>query len=347
MARYVLPTFNLDVGIWRHGTSPPGPPALHTDGNMSPGEITGVGALEVMPLMSAAQCPMFLRMPPGTDIRDGKAVAGADNVEVPFGSGRYYDVAFVDDVALGFANEHRFAVLLGRTPWATPFPGGSPGPPPPPAGFTFVGQGVDALAALNSWNFSDLGATNPGEEIWFATAQINQSGPSNPIITDGVTIATNVQHTTAIIGGGVSCELVLSRMRKGAGGPIYTTTLTGGATARFSFQAFRSVPGWDTFDRNNQVIAATPTPSVTALLAPTSVPTLQSAAFFTINPAIVPASAGSFTVPWGPVINNIGGTPTYLLLTALVQLVMGIPTANLNTCTPVAWGAALSNNVLP
>jgi hypothetical protein len=134
MARYVLPTFNLDVGVWRHGTAPPAVPAVRLSGNLSPGEITGAGALESVPMMPGYQVPMFLRVAAGSYIGDGKAAGGADNVEIPFGSGRTYDVVFVDDIACGFANEHRLAVLLGKSPWPTPFPGGgSPPPPPPPA----------------------------------------------------------------------------------------------------------------------------------------------------------------------------------------------------------------------
>src|SRR5881397_779005 len=39
--------------------------------------------------------------PPGTDLRDISCGAGADLLEVPAGSGRWYIVGYVDDVAKG------------------------------------------------------------------------------------------------------------------------------------------------------------------------------------------------------------------------------------------------------
>ena len=75
---------------------------------------------------------MHVMLPRGTDIRDLKAAGGGDLVEVPSGSGRFYNIAFVDDIGLGFPNEHRFAMAVGIPTWPIPFPVGHPGPPPPP-----------------------------------------------------------------------------------------------------------------------------------------------------------------------------------------------------------------------
>jgi hypothetical protein len=51
-----------------------------------------------------------LLFPVGTDIRDASAGPNPDAIEVPLGSGRFYWVAFCDDIAKGFTNEHRWAV---------------------------------------------------------------------------------------------------------------------------------------------------------------------------------------------------------------------------------------------
>jgi hypothetical protein len=52
-------------------------------------------------------------LPAGTDIRDEGVDPGvADCVEVPAGSGRFYLVDYVDDVAKDFPNEYRIAVLV-------------------------------------------------------------------------------------------------------------------------------------------------------------------------------------------------------------------------------------------
>lgn len=58
---------------------------------------------------------MALLVPRGSDIRPGLGFWGTpDTVECPAGSGRYYDVLCVDDVARGFANEYRLASLKQR-----------------------------------------------------------------------------------------------------------------------------------------------------------------------------------------------------------------------------------------
>jgi hypothetical protein len=46
-------------------------------------------------------------------------------VEVPAGSGRYYEVVQVDDAGKGFPNEHRIAGLIATVDlgmWPVPYP---------------------------------------------------------------------------------------------------------------------------------------------------------------------------------------------------------------------------------
>jgi len=80
------------------------------------------------PSLSSIIMPTLL-LPPKTDIRDGFCVPinSSDWVQVPAGSGRWYRVMYVDDIALGFPNEHRFASLLKQNgmPWPTPIPSGT------------------------------------------------------------------------------------------------------------------------------------------------------------------------------------------------------------------------------
>lgn len=85
---------------------------------------------------------MWLRLPKGTDIQDDKNGIGPDIVECPWTSGRFYYAAVVDDIGGGFANEHRFCVLIPFAPWPVPFPpvgGFIPVPPPPPPP-TYLGE---------------------------------------------------------------------------------------------------------------------------------------------------------------------------------------------------------------
>lgn len=121
---YTLPTFNLIVNLWHGGAVPPAPPDVVTVGNLTPGR-RNITPYYLVPVGADAPANMWLLLPRGTDVRDGKAVSGADLAEVPAGSGRYYNVDFVDDLASGFANEHRFCQLRGIGPWPVPFPAGN------------------------------------------------------------------------------------------------------------------------------------------------------------------------------------------------------------------------------
>jgi hypothetical protein len=62
-----------------------------------------------------------------TDVRMATAGGvGGDYVEVPAGTGRWYQVVAVDDVAKGFTNEYRMAVCQSTNQhvgtWPFPYP---------------------------------------------------------------------------------------------------------------------------------------------------------------------------------------------------------------------------------
>lgn len=73
-----------------------------------------------------------LLVPAGTDLRDYSVSPGvSDIVEAPSGSGRWYLVSYVDDVAKDFPNEYRIGILYKVFPgsgglnfpyWPTPIP---------------------------------------------------------------------------------------------------------------------------------------------------------------------------------------------------------------------------------
>jgi hypothetical protein len=76
----------------------------------------------------------FLLFPRGTDVRDGfmHPATGADFIEVPEGSQRWYVVASVSDLGQGFENEHRVALAVkGEVggAWPEPLPPVFGGPP--------------------------------------------------------------------------------------------------------------------------------------------------------------------------------------------------------------------------
>jgi hypothetical protein len=124
---FSLPTFNLSVNVWHGlaaGSTPPfGPPSISgllvnfslgrrvlsgTDSrSVGIGPGTGVGIDVLFRIMMA---------PAGTDLRSvwqDPAQSCGDYVEAPAGSGAFYIVQDVADMAKGFPNEHRLA-------WVTP-----------------------------------------------------------------------------------------------------------------------------------------------------------------------------------------------------------------------------------
>lgn len=79
-----------------------------TGGTMAPGILT---------------IAMSLLAPPFTDLRGPQDTVSFDMVEVPAGSGRWYQVVGVDDIGKGFANEHRSAAIFALAgSWVAPYP---------------------------------------------------------------------------------------------------------------------------------------------------------------------------------------------------------------------------------
>lgn len=115
---YRLPNFNLTVNVWRHGVPITNPPTLTT-----PGNLRGVAKGAIYDLASTSTVFYWeLLVPRLTDIRGIFHTTGSDVIECPAGSGRHYTVIWVDDVAKGFANEYRLAMIVVKVPWPTPTP---------------------------------------------------------------------------------------------------------------------------------------------------------------------------------------------------------------------------------
>jgi hypothetical protein len=125
---YTVPQMPLEVNVWNLIT-PPGPPPY------GPPSFTTKAALRAMFTAQAIEitffnftCFMSLSVPAYTDLRPWGAEGGwtgatGSMVEVPAGTGRYYQVQCVDDVAKGFPNEYRFAILTqGYRAFAFPIP---------------------------------------------------------------------------------------------------------------------------------------------------------------------------------------------------------------------------------
>lgn len=122
---FTVPTFNLSADIY---TGPWATKALRLteDCNLSPGKrVQQFHVTDDVNINSYAVQPLLL-VPAGTDIRDASCSHVADFVEVPAGSGRWYSVMGVDDVAKGFPNEYRLA-SLGKIFAGVSGPGSYPG----------------------------------------------------------------------------------------------------------------------------------------------------------------------------------------------------------------------------
>jgi hypothetical protein len=123
---FVLPNFNITCGIWSAPwvVPPMTPLRLTSLCNLAWGKRVNVAATGGTGEPGWLVGCMTLLLPPKTDIRgrvgDVSASTLPDLVEVPLGTGRYYQPVLVDDIGRGFANEHRAALLQQLYPWPVP-----------------------------------------------------------------------------------------------------------------------------------------------------------------------------------------------------------------------------------
>jgi hypothetical protein len=125
-----IPTFNLTCNVWRTGNVVANPPDTNFPCNLSPGRRVLSAALgNTSTGASSPSLLMEILLPARSDVRPAYIVFASptqgDVVEVPAGTGRYYCVQCVDDVARGFPNEYRIAILqpmdwIGRSMYTNP-----------------------------------------------------------------------------------------------------------------------------------------------------------------------------------------------------------------------------------
>jgi len=128
---FTLPTFNLSANLWRIGGSGGAyaAPDLTVACNLSFGRRVEQRRTQ-QAVLTTNVLSRGLLLPKLTDIRATWNAHAPDLVEVPAGSGRFYGVEDVEDVAKGFTNEYRFACLEYLIVGATIF--GMPAPVPLP-----------------------------------------------------------------------------------------------------------------------------------------------------------------------------------------------------------------------
>lgn len=115
-----IPSFPLLAWAWY----PPAVPPVVPDLVDIPCNLVGPGKRSVgyFPHPGVVTPEWIAFFPKGTDLRDKYCGAGVYYLEIPGGSGRYYEVIIVDDVAKGFANEYRVVYLSKTGTWPTPIP---------------------------------------------------------------------------------------------------------------------------------------------------------------------------------------------------------------------------------
>jgi len=116
-----VPAFPLAINIWRAATGVTNPPDVVTVCNLTVGRRATATTGIPEDLDPDTVCLMAY-LPKLSDVRDSYSAGGADIVEIPAGSLRYYTVKQVDDVGKGFVNEFRFAVVVKLAPWPSPIP---------------------------------------------------------------------------------------------------------------------------------------------------------------------------------------------------------------------------------
>lgn len=121
---FVLPTFPITCNVYNKGSFGVTPPRIANVPCQLRAPAAAYGAVIVV--VAGQTIAMTLLVGAGVDIRDrfNTPINSEDWVECPSGSGRVYVVAIVDDIAKGFPNEHRYAILQKVTgiPWPTPTP---------------------------------------------------------------------------------------------------------------------------------------------------------------------------------------------------------------------------------
>lgn len=141
---YSQPVYNITVNLWRFGTPTSDPPDDTPIANFAWGKRVNFHDGATYPTQDWTPT-MTLLVPTGENIRGDVNTDGEpDTAEIPAGSGRFYEVLYVDFIGCGFPNEHLGAVVRMVR---------GMGPPPPPsedaltdeAGDELVTEGGDSL----------------------------------------------------------------------------------------------------------------------------------------------------------------------------------------------------------
>jgi len=123
---FKAPTFNLKCDLFTSGTYPAGPPRL-VDVDCQWRTVAKMNGLSGTFGASFPTWFTELLMPKGTDVRFNVTALGVvdqqDTVVLKVTGGElYFETMYVYDVAKGFSNEYRIALVRTLWPWPIPIP---------------------------------------------------------------------------------------------------------------------------------------------------------------------------------------------------------------------------------
>lgn len=123
-----LPTFNLVCNVATCDTPnvaaiPTGPLRLVNEPcQLTYGRRVNVSSTGGTTIAGVLTLAMNLLVGKLVDVRGPQDTVSFDMVEVPAGTGRWYQCAAVDDIGKGFSNEHRTACIFALAgSWAAPY----------------------------------------------------------------------------------------------------------------------------------------------------------------------------------------------------------------------------------
>lgn len=114
MSSFALPNFNLLAAVWHNPGRVPNlypAPSATIPCNLANGRVSHVlNSQQRLIAQNTLGASASVLWPAHSDVRDASVGPNPDVVEIPAGSGRFYWIAFMDDIAKGFANEHRWTI---------------------------------------------------------------------------------------------------------------------------------------------------------------------------------------------------------------------------------------------
>lgn len=119
---FAAPNFPLAVNIWRSaaGFPPVGAPSVVTTAVLFSPHVGNLFAFS-----GKTSSALLVGFPKLTDVRGNAGNGLPDSIELPAGTGRFYQVIMVEDSGKGYLNEYRYARVnqgLVAGSWVYPTP---------------------------------------------------------------------------------------------------------------------------------------------------------------------------------------------------------------------------------